>query len=61
MRGYGVDVRLLDSDGAPVASASTAFDVLDHWTQAPRYGFLTDFLPTRADPTATMTSPTVSG
>jgi len=54
MRGYGVDVRLLDSDGAPVASASTAFDVLDHWTQAPRYGFLTDFLPTRADPTATM-------
>ncbi|MCC6613422.1 MAG: hypothetical protein IT320_08085 [Anaerolineae bacterium] len=54
MRGYGVDLRLLDDDGATLASTSTAFDVLDHWTQAPRYGFLTDFLPSRADPAETM-------
>lgn len=45
LRGYGVDVALTGPDGNQVAAASTAFDVLDHWTQYPRYGFLSDFPP----------------
>lgn len=53
-RGYGVDVELLDAGGKVVASSSTAFDVLDHWTQAPRYGFLTEFTAGRASPEETM-------
>lgn len=52
--GYGVEARLLDEDGAVIAVASTAFDVLDHWLQAPRYGFLTDFSPDRNDIAGTM-------
>ena len=53
-RGYGLDVDLLDGEGAVLASTSTAFDVLERWTQAPRYGFLTDYLPNRTDPDMTM-------
>src|SRR5687768_13155299 len=53
-RGYGVAVRLLDPDGVVQATASTAFDVLGRWTQAPRYGFLTEFEPDRRDEAATM-------
>ncbi|MEP6895542.1 MAG: glycoside hydrolase family 66 protein, partial [Chloroflexota bacterium] len=30
--------------------ATTAFDVLASWTDFPRYGFLTDFSASRADP-----------
>ena len=45
-RGYGAEVELVVAD-AVLATASAAFDVLDHWTQAPRYGFLTDFAPAR--------------
>ena len=41
-RGYGIDLLLLD-DGSTLAEANTALDVLDDWTQAPRYGFLSDF------------------
>jgi dextranase len=53
-RGYGADLELRDSsDGVP-AAASTAFDVLDRWTQAPRYGFLTDFAPGRDNIEATL-------
>lgn len=52
-RGYGLTVRLFASDRI-VASASTAFDVLEHWTQAPRYGFLSEFGPGRDDTGATM-------
>ena len=37
-RGYGITVRLLDGDRT-LATASTAFDVLARWTQAPRTGF----------------------
>jgi dextranase len=44
-RGYGIDLRVLDEAGIVVAEASTALDVLDDWTQAPRYGFLSDFEP----------------
>jgi dextranase len=36
-RGYLVEVTAGDQ------TAHTAFDVLDSWTQAPRYGYLTDF------------------
>lgn len=53
-RGYGVEVELLDAAGDVLARTSTAFDVLDHWTQAPRYGFLTEFTDQRADPDETM-------
>ncbi len=53
-RGYGVDARLLDGSGNVLASASTAFDVLDRWTQAPRYGFLSEFTPGRDNADATM-------
>jgi len=53
-RGYGVDVEVVDADGKVVASGSTAFDVLDDWLQAPRYGFLTNFSPGRSDIEATM-------
>lgn len=49
-RGYGVDAELLNTD----VHASTAFDVLEHWTQAPRYGFLTNFAPQRTDAMETM-------
>jgi dextranase len=31
-------------------NAATAFDVLSSWTDFPRYGFLTDFSASRADP-----------
>jgi dextranase len=48
-RGYGAQAELLDGGGQPLASASTAFDVLPDWTAFPRYGFLTDFSPDRAD------------
>jgi dextranase len=43
LRGYGVDAQLLDASGKVIAEATTAFDVLDRWIQAPRYGFLSDF------------------
>lgn len=53
-RGYGVEVRLETEAGRPLASATTAFDVLEHWTQTPRYGFLADFFPGRSDVVETM-------
>src|SRR5581483_9080850 len=52
--GYGVRARLLDGDGRVAATASAAFDVLEHWTQAPRYGFLSEYGPGRNDVQATM-------
>jgi dextranase len=48
-RGYGLVVNVLDKDGRIIASQSSAFDVLAHWTDAPRYGFLSDFSPGRAN------------
>jgi dextranase len=44
-RGYGVDVSLRDQDGRLLVQRSIGLDVLEHWTQAPRYGFLSDFSP----------------
>lgn len=48
-RGYGVDFRIETEHGELLAFSSTAFDVLEHWTQTPRYGFLSDFGPERQD------------
>src|SRR6185312_2322336 len=44
-RGYGVDLTLCDEYDSPWEQKSTALDVLESWTQAPRYGFLADFAP----------------
>jgi len=52
--GYGVDVEVVDDDGIVVDVASTAFDVLERWTQSPRYGFLSNFSPGRDDIAETM-------
>lgn len=38
----GVDIKFY-KDGELLATKSTAFDVVDHWRRAPRYGFLSDF------------------
>ncbi|MFN8451256.1 MAG: glycoside hydrolase family 66 protein [Anaerolineae bacterium] len=53
-RGYGVDLRLLDAGGNVLTTTSAAFDVLDHWIQAPRYGFFSDYTPQRADDDSTV-------
>jgi dextranase len=45
--GFGVDVRARAGEKS-LASASTAFDVVEHWAQAPRYGFLATFHPTKS-------------
>lgn len=55
-RGYGLDVHLENEAGELMASAWGAFDILDHWTQSPRYGFLSDFPPGRADAEDTITT-----
>ncbi len=54
LKGYGVDARVLDANGQVLTRGSTAFDVLDKWIQAPRYGFLSDFRTERPDEVATM-------
>jgi dextranase len=51
--GYGLDL-LLAQPGRPVVEASTAVDVLGDWTQAPRYGFLSDFPPDATDPSSAL-------
>ncbi len=53
-KGYGVDLTVQSSAGQTLAQAHTAFDVLTSWTQAPRYGFLTDFTPERTNFEETM-------
>lgn len=52
LRGYGLDATLTDTNGQVLAEGSGALDVLEHWSQAPRYGFLSDFAPGQADVTA---------
>src|SRR5258708_27535568 len=44
--GYSARLEIL----SPLLHATTAFDVLSKWTDFPRYGFLTDFSASRADP-----------
>src|SRR5262245_15680361 len=41
--GYGLDATLYDDAGRVLAERSGALDVLERWSQAPRYGFLSDF------------------
>ena len=53
-RGYGVEVTLVDKQGRSVGQRWTALDVLTHWTEAPRYGFVSDFSPDRSDIEETM-------
>lgn len=53
-RGYGVEAELLDAAGRTLARGSTALDVLSDWTMAPRYGFLSDFVPGENDADETM-------
>jgi dextranase len=48
-KGYGLDIRVENERGDILAVASSAFDVLEKWTQNPRYGFLVDFSPGRND------------
>jgi len=50
-----LDVYSVSSaDDAETLSATTAFDVLSHWTDFPRYGFLSDFSASRPDPETTL-------
>ncbi len=53
-RGYGLDVSVILADGSEIAHFSCGFDVLNSWTQMPRYGFLSDFYPGRADAAQTL-------
>ncbi|MCB9134052.1 MAG: hypothetical protein H6636_01410 [Anaerolineales bacterium] len=53
-RGYGLDLRVETPDGEILAQQSTAFDVLENWTQNPRYGFLTNFVTSRQAPEITL-------
>ena len=46
----GYFARLEVSTGSDTLDAATAFDVLENWTDFPRYGFLSDFGASRADP-----------
>ncbi|RMD64587.1 hypothetical protein D6833_04210, partial [Candidatus Parcubacteria bacterium] len=48
-RGYGVEISFLDDSGHRVDQRWTALDVLNRWTEAPRYGFVSDFPPERSD------------
>lgn len=41
--GYGIEIELYDSSGKLECVAYSAFDVVKHWSEAPRYGFLSDF------------------
>lgn len=42
--GFGIDVRAFDGP-LLLAETSSAFDVVLHWAQAPRYGFVASFEP----------------
>jgi dextranase len=53
-QGYGLDVSVLDSSGNLVTSVSDGFDVLNRWTETPRYGFLVNYAPGRKDAAETM-------
>lgn len=44
---YGLFITSVAENGVEI-SAETAFDVADHWREAPRYGFLSDFEPEEA-------------
>ena len=48
--GFSARLEIICADNSSALYATTAFDVLLSWTDFPRYGFLTDFSPSRADP-----------
>ncbi len=48
--GYSARLEIISADHSPALYATTAFDVLSSWTDFPRYGFLTDFSASHADP-----------
>jgi dextranase len=48
--GYSARLVIFPASDSPTLQATTAFDVLSSWTDFPRYGFLTDFSASRADP-----------
>jgi dextranase len=48
-RGYGIDLCIETESGVLITCLTTGFDVLNSWTESPRYGFLTDFYPGRTD------------
>ena len=47
--GFGASAYLARSPSERGETMWTAFDVLDNWTDYPRYGFLCDFSPDRKD------------
>jgi dextranase len=56
-KGYGARVKVYDVGFENLLdSASTAFDVLENWTDFPRYGFLSDFQQDRLDADTTLQS-----
>jgi dextranase len=48
--GYSARLEILSANHSETLYATTAFDVLSSWTDFPRYGFLTNFSASRADP-----------
>lgn len=48
-KGYGIDLCIETLKGEILDCISTGFDVLNNWTQHPRYGFLSDFFPSRSN------------
>ena len=54
LAGYSARLEILSANNSPILRATTAFDVLSSWTNFPRYGFLTNFSPSRADPEAVL-------
>ncbi len=52
-RGYGLDISLVINN-SQVTKKSYGLDVLNTWTQMPRYGFLSDFEQGRTDAVETM-------
>lgn len=47
--GFGALAEISDADGTALGSSMTAFDILQDWTDFPRYGFLCDFSADRDD------------
>ena len=53
-KGYGMDLCIFSETGENLDCVSQAFDVLNTWTETPRYGFLSDFYNGRVDIPQTM-------
>jgi len=52
--GFCARLRLVSFSGTVLDEQWTAFDILEDWTDFPRYGFLTDFTPGRSDLESTL-------